>query len=143
MSRIFFHLIISALALLLVERIIKGVYFDGLVSLINAAVGLGFLNVYLRPLLIRLTLPLSLYTLGIFTLIINGFVFFLASIIVPGFHVAGFWSAFLASILFSFVSFIAGASFAPIRFMSFSKNSTLKNPVHIDGVIDVEGKVEE
>ena len=67
---------------------------------------IGLLNAFLRPVLIFFTLPVTILTLGLFTLVINGVIFYLAAWLVKGFHVAGFWSAFVAALVFSVVSFL-------------------------------------
>jgi putative membrane protein len=78
-----------------------------LVTVVVFAVILGVLNAFLRPILLLLTLPLNLLTLGLFTLVVNAIVFWLASLIQSGVQVADFGAAFLAALFVSIVSFIA------------------------------------
>jgi putative membrane protein len=87
-------------------HIVSGVSVDNWVTVFVAALVLGLLNAFLRPVLILLTLPVTLLTLGLFTLVINAFLFYLAAHLVRGFHVAGFWQAFVAALVFSGVSFL-------------------------------------
>jgi putative membrane protein len=78
-----------------------------LVAVLAFAVILGVLNAFLRPILLLLTLPLNLLTLGLFTLVINAIVFWLASLLQGGVQVADFGAAFLGALLVSVVSFVA------------------------------------
>lgn len=98
---------ITALALLLVAKLPIGVEIEGLAPAIIAAVVLGILNTLVRPLLIILTLPITLLTLGLFILVINASLFLLASVFVEGFLVDSFFAAMLGSVLVSIVSSIA------------------------------------
>jgi putative membrane protein len=80
---------------------------EPLVTVIVFAVILGVLNAFLRPILLLLTLPLNLLTLGLFTLVVNAIVFWLASVVEGGVQVADFGAAFLGALLVSVVSFVA------------------------------------
>jgi putative membrane protein len=82
-----------------------------LAALLVAALVLGFLNAVVKPVLVLLTLPLTVLTLGIFYLILNGVMFALASVLVPGFHVAGFGAAFLGALVMGVVSMMLAAVF--------------------------------
>ena len=98
--------IINSTALLVVIHVVSGVTVDNWQTVFVAALVLGLLNAFLRPILIFLTLPVTILTLGLFTLVINAFVFYLAANLVRGFHVAGFGQAFVAALVFSIVSFL-------------------------------------
>jgi putative membrane protein len=98
--------IINSTALLVVIHLVSGVTVDNWTTVFVATVVLGLLNAFLRPFLILLTLPVTLLTLGLFTLFINAFLFYLAAHLVRGFHVAGYWQAFVAAFVFSIVSFL-------------------------------------
>ena len=98
------HWVVSALAILITAYVLPGVHVDGLVTALILAVVLGVINAFLRPLLIILTLPITILTLGLFVLIINGLLVLLASYIVPGFTVDSFWWAFLFGIVLAIVS---------------------------------------
>ncbi len=97
---------INALALAFTSWLISGIWVDGAVPLFIAALVLGILNAILRPVLLILTLPINLLTLGLFTFVINGAMLSLTASLVPGFHVAGFWSAVIGALVMSIFSFI-------------------------------------
>ncbi len=90
----------------LVSLAIPGIRFDGLLPLFLAALVVGLANALLRPLLIFFTLPLVVLSLGIFVLVINAALLYLAAWVVPGFHLKGFGWAFLAALLISVVSLV-------------------------------------
>ncbi len=98
--------VVNSTALLVVVHIVSGVTVANWTTVFVAALVLGLLNAFLRPFLIILTLPVTVLTLGLFTLVINAFLFYLAAHLVRGFHVAGFWQAFVAAFVFSIVSFL-------------------------------------
>lgn len=103
--------LICVIALVIVVRIVPGVSVTDPAAFAVAAVVLGLLNAFVRPVLILLTLPLSVLSLGLFALVINGFLFYVVARLVQGFAVAGFWNAFWAALLFSFVSFLLNQAF--------------------------------
>ena len=90
---------------------LPGVRYDSTGALIAAALLLGILNAFVRPLLLILSAPLILLTLGLFILVVNGFMLFLVPSFVPGFHVDGFWSAFWAAIVIGIISWTLSAFF--------------------------------
>lgn len=94
------------LAVLILPKLFSGVRVDDVGSALLAAAILGILNALVRPLLILLTLPLTLVTLGFFVLVINALLFMFVGSLVPGFHVDSFWWAFIASIVVSLISWI-------------------------------------
>ena len=99
--------IISTVAVLVATYIVPGIKFDGLPDLIVATLVLGLLNSFLRPLLMLLSLPLLIFTLGLFTIVINAVLLLLVSVLLRGhFHVDGFWSAFWAALVISIVSLL-------------------------------------
>ncbi|KXW59021.1 phage holin family protein [Ferrovum myxofaciens] len=89
--------------------VFKGIRFDSLGALVISALVLGFANAVVKPILILLTLPLTLFTFGFFLLVINALMILLVSYLVRGFTVSGFWEAFFASIFVSLLSLIIGA----------------------------------
>lgn len=105
--KIFFHWLISALAIGIAAYIVPGVVVTVSGALI-AAVVLGALNLFVRPILAILTLPITILTLGLFSLVINAALVMLASYVVPGFSVAGFWTALLFALALSVVSWVFG-----------------------------------
>lgn len=100
---IFIRWILSTLAILIAAYLIPGVEVT-LVGAVVLAVVLGIINLFLRPILILLTLPLTIITLGLFSLVINALLVLLAGLIVPGFTVSGFWAAFFFAIVVSLVN---------------------------------------
>ncbi|HVU46570.1 MAG TPA: phage holin family protein [Terracidiphilus sp.] len=93
------HWILSALALLIVSRIVPGFHVQGLVPAMIASLVIGLLNATVGLVLKIITLPLSILTLGLFLLVINGIMIMIASGIVPGFQVRGFVPAFIGAII--------------------------------------------
>lgn len=98
--------LINIAALFVIIKLFKGVGVDNWQTLVVAALIIGLLNVFLKPLLILLTLPINVLTLGLFILVINALIFILAGVFVPGFKIANFWTAFWAAFLFSIISFL-------------------------------------
>jgi putative membrane protein len=98
------RILISALALLIVAYFLPGFTIDGLYTAIIGALILGLLNVLVRPVLIILTLPITLLTLGLFIFVINALLFLFVASFVEGFTVSGFWTAVIASIGVSIIS---------------------------------------
>ena len=93
--------LLHAAALLAVAYLLPGIHVDSFGSALIAAVILGLVNAVLRPLLVLLTLPVTLLTLGLFLLVINAWMFWAASSLLSGFEVAGFWAALLGSVIYS------------------------------------------
>ncbi len=142
MTGFFVKWIINILALLVVVWVIPGISVDHLETAVLAAFVLGLLNAFLRPIIVYLTLPLQILSLGIFTLLINGFLFYLAGEMVKGFHVAGFASAFWGAFLFSIVSFLLNLFISSKGNISVHYQGYYSRPPERDeNVIDVEGKV--
>jgi len=97
---------INALSIFVVAHIVKGIEVPNTLTVLAIALVLGIINAFLRPLVILITLPINILTLGVFTLFINGALFYLVSKIVKGFVITGFWPAFWGYILFSIISFL-------------------------------------
>lgn len=95
----------TAVALWLTSLIVKGIVIEGVAPLFFAAVVLGIFNAVLRPLVLVITLPINLVTLGLFTFVINGAMLKLTSEVVRGFSVHGFWPAVIGALLLSAISF--------------------------------------
>jgi len=96
--------LINALALVAVPYVVTSVVVTGFRTAVVAALLLGLVNTLLRPVLILLTLPINVITLGLFTLVINALLFWLVATFVDGFAVAGFGSAMLGALVYSVVS---------------------------------------
>lgn len=106
MAGILIRWLVTTLAILVIPHLISGVKVAGFGSALAAAAIIGILNALVRPILIILTLPLTVVTLGFFILIINALLFWLAGSIVSGIQVDSFWSAFLGSLIVTLVSWI-------------------------------------
>lgn len=97
---------VVAIGLWLASQIVPGIEFNSTEWLIAAALLLGIINAFVRPILIILTLPITLLTLGLFLLVINGLMIELVSALLKGFIVTGFWPAVFASIVVSITSWV-------------------------------------
>ncbi len=93
--------LVTSLAIFIIANLSGLVYIQSLKALVLGSLILGILNVFLRPALILLTLPLTLFSLGFFIFVINGFILYTVAGLVPGFQVLSFWSALLAALLIS------------------------------------------
>ncbi len=103
------RLVVNAIALLLVEYLIPGVHVAGIGGALLAALILGIVNAVLKPILVLLSLPLEILTLGLFTLVINAFLFWLVAKFGIGLSVDSFGTAFVGALVMSIVSFILSA----------------------------------
>ena len=99
-------LLITGLAVILASYLLDGVQVDDFVTALILAALLALLNVTVKPVLIILTLPVTIFTLGLFLLVINAVTILIAESIIPGVEVDGFWSALIFSILISIISWI-------------------------------------
>lgn len=104
---------IAALGLWLATAWVPGVTIDTPTTLVLAGLLLGLVNAVLRPVLVVLTLPVTLLTLGLFLLVINAAMVALVAWMLPGMHLAGFWSAFWAAVLVSLVSTVGSWLIGP------------------------------
>ena len=101
--------IVNALALLAITYLVPSIQIRGFGTALIVAAVLGFINTIIRPVLVVLTLPVTILTLGLFILVINALCFQLAAALLKGFEVSGFWSAFIGAILYSIVSWLLSA----------------------------------
>lgn len=106
--------VINSLSIFIVAHIVRGIQVSSTPTLLASALVLGIINAFLRPLVILITLPINILTLGILTLFINGAFFYLVSKIVKGFVITGFWPAFWGYILFSIISFLLNFLFISV-----------------------------
>ncbi|MFA7404534.1 MAG: phage holin family protein [Pelobacteraceae bacterium] len=111
MTKLVLKWALNSFALFFVMKLIPGIQIDRFQHLLLATLVIGLLNVFLKPIIVLLTLPVTVMTLGLFTFVINGVIFYLAAQLVPGFHVTGFGSAFIAALLFSIFSFVLNMLF--------------------------------
>lgn len=121
------HWALTALSLWVASHVFKGLRFSDTSSLIVSALMLGFVNAVLRPILIVLTLPLTMLTLGLFLLVINALLLMLVSKLIRGFSLSGFWTAFFASIFITLLSLVFGVV---ILGGEVSWNSPMPMPAH-------------
>lgn len=111
------RVLLTAILVYFLANFLPGVAVDGLTSAIIVAVVLGLLNIFVKPVLVFLTLPATLITFGLFLLVINAFVILICEYLVSGFQVSSFWTALLFSLILSlFQSFL----------FSFTENSEKK-----------------
>lgn len=96
--------ILFAVALLFIAWLVPGISIDGFRAALLVSLVIGIVNVLIRPILVAITIPITILTLGIFIFILNALLFLFIGHIVPGFHVDGFLSALLGSILLSIIS---------------------------------------
>ena len=97
-------ILLSSIAVIIASYLLPGVYVDEFITAIIIAVLLSLLNVTVKPLLIVLTIPLTVFTLGLFLLVINAIIILIASSVVPGFVVDNFWWALLFSLVLSLIN---------------------------------------
>ncbi len=103
--------LVTSVAVLITSALIPGIRYDSISALLGAALLLGILNAFVRPVLLLLTAPLILLTMGLFILVVNGLMLRFVPSFVPGFHVETFWSAFWGAILIGLISWIFSAFF--------------------------------
>jgi len=106
MRGLFIRWLILTAAIMFASYVIEGIVVRGFFSALLAAAVLGILNAFFRPILIVLTLPINILSLGLFTFIINAVLLKMVSVVISGFEVYGFWSAVFGSLLISIVSWI-------------------------------------
>ncbi len=101
------RLLFNALGLVLISTFVAGIHVTGFYPALIATLVLGLFNLIIRPILIVLTLPITILTLGLFAFVINAFLFLFVASFIEGFTVDGFWYALLGSILMSIISTIS------------------------------------
>ena len=111
MRHFLFRWAITTVAVMVAAAVVRGIHYDSVGALIGAALLLGILNAFLRPILLLLMAPLIILTLGLFIFVVNGLMLLLVNEFVHGFHVDKFGSAFWGAILISIVSWILSAFF--------------------------------
>jgi putative membrane protein len=101
--------LIITLGVLVAANVVSGIEYQTVTGLLVASLLLGILNAFLRPILLLLSLPLLIVTLGLFTLVINALLLLLVGWLVGTFAVAGFWAAFWGALVISLISIVANA----------------------------------
>jgi putative membrane protein len=98
--------LVLTVAVLVASWLLDGIHVDGIFPALLAAAALGMLNAFFRPLLLILTLPINILTLGLFTFVINALMLKIASEAIPGFDVHGFWTAVIGALIIGAVSWL-------------------------------------
>ncbi len=130
--------VVTTLAVLVAANVVKGLGYDHVGSLLVASLLLGFLNAFVRPLLVLLSLPLLVSTLGLFFLVINALLLWMVGSLVKGFHVTGFWPAFWGALVISITSVISNIFLGRGPRVQVKKGGGRRNSGGGDGpVIDV------
>ena len=109
MTRLLLSWLINALALLALPYVLNSIQISNFYTALIVALVLGLVNAVIRPILVLLTLPVTVLTLGLFILVINALLFWFVASFVEGFHVTGFWSAFFGAIVYSIISWALAA----------------------------------
>ncbi len=111
--RILLTWLINAVALIALPYVFKSINVDSFLTALLVAIVLGFVNTLIRPVLILLTLPATLLTLGLFIFVINGLLFWAVGSFWPGFHVDGFWAGVFGAIVYSIISWALSSLLMP------------------------------
>jgi putative membrane protein len=101
--------VLTACSLWLTSELLPGIELHGFRAVFIAAMVLGILNAFLRPLVLLVTLPINIVTFGVFTLVVNGLMLWITSDVVKGFEIHGFWQAVLGALLMSLISLLLNA----------------------------------
>ena len=129
-------------AIVAAAYLLDGIHVSGFFSAVFAAAVLGILNAFLRPIALLLTLPINILSLGLFTFIINALMLKMASGLIPGFNIYGFWTAIFGSLLISVISWLLNSfiseqgTFTSIN-VTHGRNTTMGDE---DDTIDLEHK---
>ena len=102
---------VTTIAVLVAERLLPGIHCTGFGALLGASLLLGIINAFVRPILLLLSLPFIIVTMGLFIFVINALLLLLVSKIIPDFQVNGFWDAFFGAIIISIVSWVLSSFF--------------------------------
>ncbi|HXU99129.1 MAG TPA: phage holin family protein [Caulobacteraceae bacterium] len=107
MVRFILHALAAALGFWVASRVVPGVHVDGRLALIEGGLLLGVLNALVRPILVLLTLPLTILTLGLFLLVVNGITVWLVTVFIHRIHIHGAWHTILTALVISITSWAA------------------------------------
>ena len=105
--------LVNAIALIALPYVVSSITVDSFLTALLVAIVMGFVNTIIRPILVILTLPVTVLTLGLFILVINGLLFWAVGSFWPGFHVNGFWAGVFGAIVYSLISWILSAILVP------------------------------
>jgi putative membrane protein len=101
--------LINTVSLIAVAYLMPSIQVSNFLSALIAALVLGLVNAVVRPVLVLLTLPVTLLTLGLFIFVLNGLLFWLVGVVIQGFEVQGFWAGFFGAIIYSLISWLLSA----------------------------------
>ena len=120
--------LVTTVAVLVAAHVIPGVSYEGWGTLLGASLLLGIINAFVRPILLLLSLPWIIITMGLFIFVINALLLMLVSTIVPAFQVSGFWSAFFGGIVISLGSWLLSSFFrgSDGRIHAITHHATIK-----------------
>lgn len=107
------RLLVIAVGLLIASGLVPGITFEGFLALFFAALVLGCVNAVIRPVVVLMTIPFTIVTLGLFIFVVNAAMLGLTAFLVPGFFVAGFWSALFGSVIVSITGMFASWYIGP------------------------------
>jgi len=132
--------VINALALFIISNILNGITINGWQTLAVSAMVLTLINIFLKPIISFITLPINIFSLGFFTLFINAFLFYIVGKIVKGFVVADFMTAFLGALLLSVITLLVETLIIKDKKRILSKYGTVEAQDYKTGkvVIDVD-----
>ncbi|MDD5686392.1 MAG: phage holin family protein [Elusimicrobia bacterium] len=144
MKNVLIKLIVNIISFTFVVKLVSGIQVDNWKTVIIVGIVLTFVNAFLKPSILLFTLPLNILSLGLFTFVINGFMFYIVSKIVKGFYVVNFWNAVIGALIFSITGAILNIFISPshgkVKFGFHRPADFRKNKYH--DVIDVEAKEE-
>lgn len=115
--------LVLTISLGLASYLLEGIRIDGIWPLPVAAAILGIINTFLKPLALLLTLPINILTIGLFTLVVNAAMLSLASFLVPGFEVEGFFAAFFGALIISLTTWLINLIFGKITIVRYKRSS--------------------
>jgi len=111
MIKFIIRLLISAVSLIIVAYLIPGITFDSYLTVLFAALILGIVNAIIRPVILILTLPINILTLGIFTFIVNAFMLWIVHLLISGFHITNFSTAIWGALIYWIINWIINIFF--------------------------------
>ncbi len=120
---------VTTVAVFVAGKIVPGITCEPIGALLGASLLLGIINAFVRPVLLLLSLPFIIVTMGLFIFVVNALLLLLVSTLIPPFHVDGFWSAFFGAIIISLVSWILSSFFRTSdgRIHSITHHPSIKN----------------
>ena len=134
--------LINVFALFIVSNILSGIIIASWQTLLVSAIVLSFINIYLKPIIKIIMLPVNLLTLGIFTLFINAFLLTIVEKLVNGFYIKNFSTAFIGALILSLI-YLFVEKFVIERDANFYKEKKTNKTLNRDNVIDVEGRYDD